>query len=337
MHLERKLRVAHHHSEDTVLERFELANASVGILASLALIGACSSEPGAPANSGGAPNTGTGGASGAATGGIATGGIASTGGTSGGTVSSGGTTGGMVSSGGTTGGMVSSGGTTGGTATGGTTAGGGAPSGGLSSAGAGGSAGGGVGTAGAATGGASAGAPSGGAGTSGGSGGGSGAFTLTSPNHVEGAKFASKYTCADAGFDKSLLPELNWTAGPAGTKSYAITFIDTTLAPANMNGYHWVVYDIPATVRALPESMRDASTVGAKQSGAFLGPCPNFMSSGALKTDNYEFTLYALASETSTFASGGVTVITKDAQTKLEASNLASAKLKGTSDAKWPK
>jgi phosphatidylethanolamine-binding protein (PEBP) family uncharacterized protein len=168
---------------------------------------------------------------------------------------------------------------------------------------------------------------------SGGVGGGA-AFTLTSPNHMDGAKFASKYTCADAGFDKSIMPELNWTAGPAGTKSYAITFIDITLVPANQNGYHWVIYDIPPTAQKLPEGLRDATTLGAKQSGPFLGPCPNFGSSGALKTDNYEFKLYALDKEVSTFSGSSITAITKDAQAKLDASNLATATLKGTSDAK---
>ncbi len=298
------------------------ARPSAKFVGMVALLAACSSEPSDGGSSGGASNGGVVAAGGAQSGGAATnGGTLTSGGTStsGGSIASGGasTSGGTPSNGGATasGGAVNGGSGGGSAATGGSSA--GTTGGGVSSGGA------------TAAGGASGGA-SGGAG-------GATTFALTSPNHADNAKFATKYTCGEAGFDKSILPELNWTSGPTGTKSYAITFIDTTLAPANTNGYHWVIYNIPANVQELPEGLKDATTINAKQSGPFLGPCPNFMSSGALKTDNYEFTLYALSSETFSAASGGVTAVTKDAQAKLEASNLASVKLKGTSDAKWPK
>ncbi|WP_437685531.1 YbhB/YbcL family Raf kinase inhibitor-like protein [Sorangium sp. So ce176] len=183
---------------------------------------------------------------------------------------------------------------------------------------------------------------SGGAGGSTGDGGGggdtsSGEFTLTSPNHTEGAEFGDKYTCAAAGFNGSLLPELNWTAGPPGTKSYAITFIDVTLTtktPPNMNGYHWVIYNIPADVTSLPEEFKNAASIGAMQNMNYLGPCPNFGGGGA-NTDTYEFTIYALGEESVTIAGTGTAAV-KDAETKLEASHLAKAKLTGTSDASPP-
>jgi phosphatidylethanolamine-binding protein (PEBP) family uncharacterized protein len=321
----------------TVLDGAALASVTARILGILAAFSACSGEPSPTTSTGGAPSGGTV----ATTGGVQTGGV-----TAGGTVSTGGTistaTGGANATGGTTGGTVTTGGTNasggtvaggttgnGGLTTGGTTANGGASSGGSGMGGS-------LGTGGSSAGASSGGASSGGASGAGGTGGATGAFTLTSPTHAEGAKFASKFTCADAGFDKSIMPELKWTAGPAGTKSYAITFIDTSLAPANMNGYHWVVYNIPPSTLGLPENFRDATTVSAKQSGAFLGPCPNFMSSGALKTDNYEFTLYALATDTVTFTGSGTSMV-KDAESKLNATHLAAVKLKGTSDAKWPK
>ncbi|WP_437964929.1 YbhB/YbcL family Raf kinase inhibitor-like protein [Sorangium sp. So ce260] len=166
----------------------------------------------------------------------------------------------------------------------------------------------------------------------------SGEFTLTSPNHTEGAEFADKYTCAAAGFQNSLLPELHWTAGPPGTKSYAITFIDVTLTtktPPNMNGYHWVVYNIPADVTSLPEEFKDAAALGAKQNSNYLGPCPNF-GGGSANTDTYEFTIYALGEESVTITPATGTAAVKDAETKLEASHLAKAKLTGTSSASPP-
>lgn len=184
------------------------------------------------------------------------------------------------------------------------------------------------------------GAGDGGGGVGGDAGGGgepSGEFTLTSPNHTEGAKFADKYTCAAAGFNNSLLPELNWTAGPPGTKSYAITFIDVTLTtktPPEPNGYHWVIYNIPADVTSLPEEFKDAASINAKQNREYLGPCPNF-AGGNANTDTYEFTIYALAEESVTIAGTGTGAV-RDAEMKLGASNLAKAKLTGTSDASQP-
>ncbi|WP_437605431.1 YbhB/YbcL family Raf kinase inhibitor-like protein [Sorangium sp. So ce834] len=171
----------------------------------------------------------------------------------------------------------------------------------------------------------------------GGGGASSAEFAITSPNHEEGDEFADKYTCAAAGFNGSLLPELNWTAGPPGTKSYAITFIDVTLAhktPPNMNGYHWVIYNIPANVTSLPEEFKDAASIGAKQNSNYLGPCPNF-GGGSANTDTYEFTIYALAEDSITIAGTGTAAV-KDAETKLEANNLAKAKLTGTSNASPP-
>jgi phosphatidylethanolamine-binding protein (PEBP) family uncharacterized protein len=267
-----------------------------------------------------------------------TGGVTSTGGTTttGGVTSTGGTpvtpTGGKSSTGGTSTGGVTTGGTsTGGVATGGSggTAAGSAGKGG---AGAGGAAAGGGGKGGTSGGGAGGTLGGGGAG---GSGGATGAMTLTSPDHMEGAKFADEYTCALKGFQGSIMPALNWTPGPTGTKSYALTFIDMTLAAKNQaNGYHWVLYNIPATTMSLPEGFTDAAGLGAKQNSNFLGPCPNF-SGGSANTDTYEFKLYALKTETLSVTGTGTAAV-QDANTKLEADNLAKAKLSGTSSASPP-
>jgi len=286
----------------------------------------CSDEPatggtgGAPATQGGAPAT------------------------QGGTTSNGGTTsqGGAVTQGGTTsqggapvtqGGASAKGGTT---SAGGTSASGGASGGTTASGGGGGTtaSGGGGGTT--ASGGATGGGASGAA--SGGSGGG-GSFTLTSPGHMDGAKFASKYTCTDKGFDMDVQPELNWTGAPAGTKSFAITFMDRSLTeanPVNKNGFHWVIYNIPATETKLAETTGAPTAPAKSVPNTYLGPCPNFgAGGGAPKTDNYEFTLYALSTETLTFTGTGTTGV-QNAEKALEMSNLGKAKLKGTSDAKAP-
>lgn len=189
-----------------------------------------------------------------------------------------------------------------------------------------------------------AGGSSGASGTSGaagssGAGGTSGAsgFTLTSPELNEGSAFADEHTCAAAGFSGSLSPALAWTAGPEGTKSYAITLIDVTLTegpqPSDL-GYHWVLYDIPAATLSLPEAFTNAGSIGAQQNSAYLGPCPNF--SGGSEVHTYEFTIYALDTETLSVTPTTGTGAVKDAEAKLEANHLAVAKLTGTSDASPP-
>jgi phosphatidylethanolamine-binding protein (PEBP) family uncharacterized protein len=256
----------------------------------------------------GAPTGGTGGG---ATGGAGTGGTSGTGGTTGGSGASAGMSGAPQGGAGMSG--------AGGASTGGMS---GASPGGL---------GGMSGTAGAMAGAAGSGMAGGGAG------GGSGEMVLTSPDHEEGAVFADPYTCALEGFSGSIMPELNWTPGPPGTMSYAITFIDITLAhamPSNMNGYHWVLYNIPATTTSLPEAFTMASSIGASQNSNFLGPCPNF-GGGSANTDTYEFTLYALAEESITIMGSGTAQVA-NAEDLLEADNLASAKLTGTSSASPP-
>jgi len=179
-------------------------------------------------------------------------------------------------------------------------------------------------------------AGSSGTGGSGGSGGG-GSFALTSSNLTEGAAFADKYTCAAAGFEGSLSPALAWTAGPQGTLSYAITFIDVTLTqgaqPSDL-GYHWVIYNIPPSTLSLPEEFMDAASIGAAANREYLGPCPNF--GGGTEMHTYEFTVYALDTATLSLTPTTGTGAVKDAEAQLEASNLASAKLSGTSDASPP-
>lgn len=149
--------------------------------------------------------------------------------------------------------------------------------------------------------------------------------------------FADKYTCAAAGFRNSIMPALNWTPGPAGTKSYAITFIDTTLAAQNNAlGYHSVIYNIPASVTSLPEGFKaaEAAMIGAKQNDNWLGPCPNYGSAPPTgrETHDYAFTIYALDTETITIAGSGTGAV-QDADTKLEMKHLAKAQLTGKSNA----
>ncbi|MFO0663639.1 MAG: YbhB/YbcL family Raf kinase inhibitor-like protein [Polyangiaceae bacterium] len=115
------------------------------------------------------------------------------------------------------------------------------------------------------------------------------AFALGSKTIVDGETMPSEYTCDGA----DTHPDLAWTEGPEGTKSYAIVFNDTTL-----KFLHSSVFDIPKDVFVLPlglEKKAEPSVpAGAKQSknykgaNGYTGPCP------PNGEDLYEFVLYAL-------------------------------------------
>jgi Raf kinase inhibitor-like YbhB/YbcL family protein len=230
-------------------------------------------------------------------------------------------------------------------------AGGAAAPGGTTSVSAGGSAAGSLGVAGAVSVGGAAGASTAGAGGAAGTGGtagqagtaaGGSAFAITSSEHAEGAPFASALTCAGDGRS----PALAWTAGPAGTQSYAITFFDETLvATNNVNGYHWVIWDIPSTTLALPASLPSgamlSTPVTAKQlsplnnfdhlpANTYFGPCPNAIG-GTSNNDTYAFTIYALNVPNLT----GTLTSVKNVEAAIKAATpLAKASLTGTSNAK---
>jgi Raf kinase inhibitor-like YbhB/YbcL family protein len=150
---------------------------------------------------------------------------------------------------------------------------------------------------------------------------------------MNGANFQDKNTCNGKAFGDDESPALSWTEPPAGTKSFALTFIDVTLTannPSNPLGHHWMAYDIPAATRALPADLPDGTTlttpVALKQvPQSYLGPCPGGM------LDTYELTLYALNVET--IDPGAGTALTKAMVDKIKAASLGSAVLSGKSNA----
>ena len=180
--------------------------------------------------------------------------------------------------------------------------GGNAGSNGVGGSGAGGSSGSGVGGSGGVGGAGGSGGDAGGGGTAGGAagvggtagtggaGGGTSAFALTSSGLMEGMVFPATYTCGG----KNVSPPLAWTGAPAGTKSYAIVFTDMS-----NKLIHWAAWDIPATVSATPEAIKNVAMppdpAGMLQvksydnkTFGYQGPCPG----GTEHT--YQFALYAL-------------------------------------------
>jgi Raf kinase inhibitor-like YbhB/YbcL family protein len=116
-------------------------------------------------------------------------------------------------------------------------------------------------------------------------------FELTSSAFKEGELIPKKYTCE--GPDAS--PLLRWGNPPQGTRSFAL-IADDPDAPVG-TWVHWVIFNLPADARELPEGMPAQDTLpnGARQGlndfkrVGYGGPCPP-----PGKPHRYYFKLYAL-------------------------------------------
>lgn len=116
------------------------------------------------------------------------------------------------------------------------------------------------------------------------------AFQLTSSAFTNEGTIPIKYTCD--GQDVS--PPLQWIDPPAETHSFAL-ICDDPDAPGG-TWVHWVLFNLPAGARALPEAVRsDATLADGSRTGTnswqrpgYGGPCP------PRGTHRYFFRLYAL-------------------------------------------
>lgn len=78
-------------------------------------------------------------------------------------------------------------------------------------------------------------------------------FTVTSPQFAPGGTLAAAQVLDGFGCQGgNLSPALVWSGAPVGTRSFAITAYDPD-APTGSGWWHWVVYDLPASVDHLPE------------------------------------------------------------------------------------
>jgi Raf kinase inhibitor-like YbhB/YbcL family protein len=114
---------------------------------------------------------------------------------------------------------------------------------------------------------------------------------LSSTAFEAGAAIPRKFTCD--GPDVS--PALAWSELPAGTQSLAL-IMDDPDAPVG-TWVHWVLYDLPASTRGLPENRpkQEELSSGARQGRndfrriGYGGPCPP-----PGPAHRYFFKLYAL-------------------------------------------
>jgi Raf kinase inhibitor-like YbhB/YbcL family protein len=88
----------------------------------------------------------------------------------------------------------------------------------------------------------------------------------------------------------NLSPQLSWNGAPEATRSFALSMVDRH--PVAGNYLHWLVVDIAAGVTSLMEGASGAAMpAGSREVKPYAGPFPP---SG---THDYEFTLYALATD----------------------------------------
>jgi Raf kinase inhibitor-like YbhB/YbcL family protein len=117
------------------------------------------------------------------------------------------------------------------------------------------------------------------------------AFQLMTTAFQPGEMIPKRHTCE--GPDVSV--PLTWRDPPHGTKSFAL-ICDDPDAPVG-TWVHWVIYDLPAGTRDLPEGVppRESLGSGAKQGVndfrriGYGGPCPP-----PGRPHRYFFKLYAL-------------------------------------------
>jgi Raf kinase inhibitor-like YbhB/YbcL family protein len=107
---------------------------------------------------------------------------------------------------------------------------------------------------------------------------------------ADGAMIPSKYT-ADG---EDVSPPLTWTAGPAGTKCYALV-VDDPDAPGG-TWTHWIAWNLAGS--SLPEGVKpDASPSGAAQGRNSFGRPGWGGPSPPSGTHRYVFRVYALDAE----------------------------------------
>jgi hypothetical protein len=115
-------------------------------------------------------------------------------------------------------------------------------------------------------------------------------LNVTSSSFSEGGAMPQRLTCDG----EDISPNLQWRAGPYGTKSFAMVMDDPD-APIDFT--HWIAFNIPASTRQLAEgaSMHSTLPSGSAEGGnsfgriGYGGPCPP-----PGKLHHYIFRLYAL-------------------------------------------
>ena len=124
-------------------------------------------------------------------------------------------------------------------------------------------------------------------------------LTLTCGSFTHEGAIPTRHTCDGP----DISPALHWSQPPEGTKGFAL-ICDDPDAPMG-TWVHWVIFNLPATARSLPEGvpkdreLPDGSRQGKNDFGrvGYGGPCPP-----KGPAHRYYFKLYALDSRLTALA-----------------------------------
>lgn len=118
---------------------------------------------------------------------------------------------------------------------------------------------------------------------------------VSSQSIREGAPIDRRHVFTGCG-GKNELPQLSWSGAPKETKSYAITCFDPD-APTGSGYWHWLAFNIPASVTSLEAGAGKDDSAGGGEGGysdfginSYGGPCPP----KGHGDHHYTFTVYAL-------------------------------------------
>jgi Raf kinase inhibitor-like YbhB/YbcL family protein len=120
-------------------------------------------------------------------------------------------------------------------------------------------------------------------------------LTVTSSAFQDDGWMPARCTCDG----ENTSPDLAWEGTPEGTRSSVVWMEDRDVPSPSLRLFtwvHWLVYDIPSDVNALPEALPKVALLdnGVRQGvtsfrrPGYGGPCPPF------GTHRYYFAVYAL-------------------------------------------
>jgi Raf kinase inhibitor-like YbhB/YbcL family protein len=104
-------------------------------------------------------------------------------------------------------------------------------------------------------------------------------LTVTSTDFTNGGPLPRSSALVGCSGGSNVSPQIAWTAGPEGTKSYLLTIFDPQ-APTGVGFWHWIVASIPPSVRSFatgagthisPPAIETYTDYG---SSGYGGPCP---------------------------------------------------------------
>ena len=126
-------------------------------------------------------------------------------------------------------------------------------------------------------------------------------FTLSSQDIPADSSIGNKYVFKGYGCNgDNISPGLSWSDPPSGTKGFAILVHDPDAPTGGSGWWHWLVINLPATMRKLEPGALSSETKASREGirqvkndygiAAYGGPCPP----PGDNPHHYNFTVYAL-------------------------------------------